>query len=431
MGINPLAVNVGVSVTHANVSVLITHANVNVMVPVTKLDYIELHLSTSIDITGRYRYISEVSVVIDALHFHFAQSLKNSVDINDSEKIVVAKNSFESLEVTDVFLKVVSFARNFTEFENLTDAQQLQVAKAITDGLTLADAPLLLLYKAISDGVAINDSADLADGITFQAVKSVMNLVFAGDIAIVDFSKQIADNQFVIDAPSLELALFKSDYVALSNKATSETNKVLFDSQMLQDAVQFSVNKAFANTVTLVGLTTTSVIKPLIDVSTATDATSYLFTTQQQDTTTLLDNANFVVATDYVDSALITSIQNFRFNSAYLDIANFSDAIDFNLNVNKSDSVSLSETFSKEMISGLTFSDAFGLNDSTVYFDGLNTQFVKLVSNVAFVNDNEILAFSITKANTVSTSDIGALVNQGYCDFTYFATDYIGETRVF
>jgi len=413
MGINPLVVNVSVSVTHANVSVV---------APASKV---------YLDITGRYRFRKDNALVIDSTQYSLSKSIEEIAQLNEVTKLTLNKSVIDLVTSGDVFSKVVSFAKKFTEFENLTDAQQLQVAKAITDGLTLADTPLLLLYKAISDGVAINDSADLADGITFQAVKSVMNLVFTGDIATVGFSKQIADNQFVIDAPSLEPALLKSEYFVLLDKATSETNKVLFDSQMLQDAVQYALNKAFVNTVMLADLTTTSVIKSLTDVSTATDATNYLFTTQQHDTTTLLDNANLIVATNYVDSALITSVQNFSFNPTYLDIANFSDAIDFNLSVNKSDSVLLSETFLKTIVAIRHFSDSVGLNDSAESFDGLNTQFVKSVSNVAFVSDNEILAFSITKANTVSTSDIGALVNQGYCDFTYFATDYIGETRVF
>ena len=130
-------------------------------------------------------------------------------------------------------------------------------------------------------------------------------------------------------------------------------------------------------------------------------------------------------------------------------------------------------------------SDAVGINDGTDIGDGSTWQFAKTVNNVATPSDALAMAFSTAfvdaataadlytpsldkpladtlvagdaaavtverpAADTVSVSDLltqiftkvlsetatvsssGSLISQGYCDLTYFAEDYVGESRTF
>jgi hypothetical protein len=74
--------------------------------------------------------------------------------------------------------------------------------------------------------------------------------------------------------------------------------------------------------------------------------------------------------------------------------------------------------------------DGFGLNDA----ESMDNVFVlntKGVSNVVFTGD--VLNTSTLKANadTVPMLSSGSLRAQNYCDFSYFAEDYVGESRVF
>jgi hypothetical protein len=75
--------------------------------------------------------------------------------------------------------------------------------------------------------------------------------------------------------------------------------------------------------------------------------------------------------------------------------------------------------------------DGFALNDLAESLDGLFVINAKSVSNVVFAT--EILQRDAAKAladeQVVLSS--GSLRSQNYCDFTYFAEDYVGESRIF
>ena len=75
--------------------------------------------------------------------------------------------------------------------------------------------------------------------------------------------------------------------------------------------------------------------------------------------------------------------------------------------------------------------DAFALNDSAESFDGLVVISAKSVSNVVFAT--EILQRGVVKSPTEEQVVLssGSLRAQNYCDFTYFAEDYVGESRIF
>jgi len=263
MSINPLVVNVGVSVTHANV---------NVMVPVTKLDYIEMRLSTRLDITGRYRYITEVYAVVDNVQLNFESAYRHSFLVDDINTRVFTKGVLDAVAFTEEVVKTLIFIRDFKDTALLTEAKQIQLAKAIAEEMSVVDLRSLLVSKIIADGVAINDLADVVDGITFQAIKAIMNIAFTGDIATVASDKLLVDSQPVTDTPLLNLMLIKTDKFGFSDTASSNTGKALFDTQALQDAVRYAVNKALADAITLVEFTATSVNKPLTGFTAPLDA---------------------------------------------------------------------------------------------------------------------------------------------------------------
>jgi hypothetical protein len=76
-------------------------------------------------------------------------------------------------------------------------------------------------------------------------------------------------------------------------------------------------------------------------------------------------------------------------------------------------------------------SDAFGMNDSTDVNDGSTWTYVKQINNVVFAQDLVSRVSTKAVADTATISSSGVLVVQDYCDPTYFATDYVGVSRVF
>jgi hypothetical protein len=163
-----------------------------------------------------------------------------------------------------------------------------------------------------------------------------------------------------------------------------------------------------------------------------------------------------------VDSVSIEALKNF------FDQASVSDEIRSlvgkNLadSVNMSDSVSLLLTFIREFADSvgtsdsqvidfaknlgdpvvptdtLSFftekliSDGVAINDMADIDDGFTFQFEAYFTNLAFVNDSLIRVDTFKNFfDTASVEDTGSLICQDYCDITYFAEDYVGQSRTF
>lgn len=79
----------------------------------------------------------------------------------------------------------------------------------------------------------------------------------------------------------------------------------------------------------------------------------------------------------------------------------------------------------KLLSDGVAMNDTFGAGDGAVY------SFAKGISNVTMVDDVTTKTPAKALAEQIDFSDSGVLLAQGYCDFTYFAEDYVGARIVF
>lgn len=82
-----------------------------------------------------------------------------------------------------------------------------------------------------------------------------------------------------------------------------------------------------------------------------------------------------------------------------------------------------------------SFSDGFTATDD---IDGVVTpeddqkvQFFKNTTNTVGITDAAALQLGISLSEAPAATDSGLIVSQGYCDITYFAEDYVGESRTF
>jgi hypothetical protein len=71
------------------------------------------------------------------------------------------------------------------------------------------------------------------------------------------------------------------------------------------------------------------------------------------------------------------------------------------------------------------------MNDTADLVDGVTYQTVKYITNVVFTSDTSTRAWDANKADSVSLASSGSLTSQSYCDLSYFAEDYVGESRTF
>lgn len=188
------------------------------------------------------------------------------------------------------------------------------------------------------------------------------------------------------------------------------------------------------------------------------------------------------------DTAVVADASVLAFGKALIETTAVSDAKKVSLTKPKADTVSVADAFSRAMSYVRAYSDSYGVSDRRVMSfvksahdafavsdsakstfakyladgvamndafdatDGSQWAFTKGVSNVVFateqfnrqvnytrsfsdatggVTDAKYLAFVKSLADNTTTSDTGSLRSQGYCDFSYFAEDYVGDSRTF
>jgi hypothetical protein len=168
------------------------------------------------------------------------------------------------------------------------------------------------------------------------------------------------------------------------------------------------------------------------------------------------------------ESVVLTDGSVISFTKSPTESVSLADTFFREMNLGKSDSVSLLDTLQALLIFVRTFTETISLsdviaiattfnrsfsetapiNDSTAFtfekylFDsfalndlsdvnGTTISFADFTNNVVSSSDLVLLLSGKAIQDSVTSSDSGYLFSQGYCDLTYFAEDYIGDYRTF
>jgi hypothetical protein len=112
----------------------------------------------------------------------------------------------------------------------------------------------------------------------------------------------------------------------------------------------------------------------------------------------------------------------------FTDTANLADASTLLISPAYSDTFALSDTTATSIDKNLT--DSFALNDLSDAA-GPTFSFADFTNNVVSTSDSTEVTNAKELSDSLSSPDSGTLISQGYCDITYFAEDYVGESRTF
>lgn len=167
------------------------------------------------------------------------------------------------------------------------------------------------------------------------------------------------------------------------------------DSYAVLDQTFIETVKGFADGVVLADAATLNAGKYLVDSVSMADAITVVL----------------VFIRNFADSAGVTDAKAFSFVKSLVDSATTTDQLHF--------------AITKLLTDGVGMIDSFDLNDGATY------TFTKALSNVSFATDALVLTPQKGVTDTVTMSSAGSLFSQGYCDVTYFAEDYVGDTRTF
>lgn len=187
-------------------------------------------------------------------------------------------------------------------------------------------------------------------------------------------------------------------YVLLSTNATLDVTgrfRYVPELVVVTEAVALAVAKAFSDSTTTTDSLVHEVTKSLADSVGFTE----VFV------------ATLVFLRDFTESVTATDTQTLAIDKPLSELITALDAA--------------SRQFSKYLADGVAMNDSFDLSDGLLY------AFSKATTNAAFVTDARQLTTTKTISDMIAPADAGSLVSQGYCDITYFAEDYVGESRTF
>jgi hypothetical protein len=178
-------------------------------------------------------------------------------------------------------------------------------------------------------------------------------------------------------------------------------------------------------------LDTTGQFKYTTDVFSVTDTTS-LNTSKiaDVDTFTTVDDTTRSTGKGLSDSATMgdSVLTVLIFIRDFTDTASPTDAKTLLISPAYSDTFTTSETTAFSI--SKTLSDSFALNDLSDAA-GPTWSFSDFTNNVVSTSDSTTVTNTKGLSDSLSSSDSGTLISQGYCDITYFAEDYVGESRTF
>ena len=207
-------------------------------IPVTALSYIQLNATTYVDLTGKYKLITDSTVVLDSKVLTFGKALVEQAVVTDQKTFEVGKGLSDSVTFLEEFTAVIVFIREFTDSAGVTDAVAIEAIKGLVDAISTSDTQTFDTTKLLQDGVAMNDAFDATDGSQWSFTKGVSNVVFVAeslakaltkapftdDISLLSAislqpNKHLADNLGTGDSGSLrsqgyaDFSYFAEDYV--------------------------------------------------------------------------------------------------------------------------------------------------------------------------------------------------------------------------
>lgn len=391
---NSAAVSVSQVKARASVSVLTPVAGVSAQIPVSAISYIDLSITAELDTTGRYRLITETVVLSDNTRLTPTKVFGDAVSVA-TDQVVRGVGKVLNDPVTPFEDLRYSMAKRLQDSYGLTDAHAISFATSAASMVVSGDTSVNHFFKVLNDGFAMNDSFDATDGLLYTITKSINNVAFATDVLRFDTEKLLTDSQDVIDQPFKEVGRPLSDDFTLVDAAALEPGKGLFDYQELSDEITRDTGKGLADQV-----------EP-------TESLRFDVDQVMADSQSLAD-----VLAKFLDKALADSFIQ-------------TDALAHETGKYLTDTALVADSFDRVVAYVRELQDGVGINDQAGIGDGVAFTFNTLFANVAFAGDTQQLTPGLAKQDSITTSDTGSLVSQGYCDLTYFAEDYVGSYRAF
>jgi hypothetical protein len=306
--------------------------------------------------------------------------LADAGSVSDSESLDVSKNLSELPSATDQ--DVITLLKQVSDSGALTDDDLITIIKGLSETPAVAEAHVIAFTRPVADSGAIIDDQSL------NAAKGLTEDPDADDSNIIEFTK-IAGS--VTDYDYCDITYFAEDYV----EGPREDRAFAAESNVI-DFTKFINEQSFA-TDDLDGQASTEDDQEIDFIKTRTEIASL--------------------------SDLFTRVMTFA--RSFTESPSITDDPAITLDKPIADASAATDTFSKVLTFNRSFSDSGAMADSEIKDASKN------LSENGGIIDSQVVQFTKDSSDSGVASDSGSLRSQGYCDFTYFAEDYVGASRTF
>jgi hypothetical protein len=391
-----------------------------------------LTVSAALDPANKNPFASETLLVLDQKVLQTFKALLDTASPVDTQFKEVSKRPTEVVVVGDVLGKLIDRFIGSVDTASVSDNDVISFIKAAFDQVVAIDQLQRSLGKSLSDAVGMNDEADIGDGFEFQFAKAFANVAGVSEAKVFAMIKSLADTAQVIDTPAL-----------------SFERPVDGDSVGVDDASSFNLGTAKIDSITLDSLATLASDLGKFEFISAEDVLGLDVGKFLDEDLVLPDESlAYDIAKQLTDTYSVEDLAALSVERPVEDEFSTESAVSLEPELSKDDEVSSDDYLNYEvgkffendatsftdaivLAYGVDLFDGFGVNDAVGPGDGVEFLFERSVANVAFVSDFSARLVGKNLGESVSATEAGSLISQGYCDLSYFAEDFVGATRTF
>lgn len=291
------------------------------------------------------------------------------------------------------------------------------------------DQALLVFYKIKTEDL------QLTEDVNYQFYKNLNESPVLTDKQISSISKKFSDETGAVDLYQMSFARSRFEQAGAQDAYKHILNKQPNDFAGVRDLQGFTLYKGFDEA--------NAVAENSLRVFTKNNyELGVLFDTKRLSVSKELNDTLNV--TDDVDGAAsILDDQEMQFIKQRTDLGSVEDSFAFAMSYSRAyaDLYGAQEKivvgFGKSLNEYGSFFDSKNFAVSKVIADSFGSTDLlakilsRSVSDNAQIADSRSIGFGSARTDSASFTDSGSVRSQGYCDFTYFAEDFVGASRTF
>ena len=345
-----------------------------------------------------------------------SKNLSESPSLIDDDTIAFGKNPSETPTVTED--SVFDVQKFLEETPTVSQLRQFLLSRGFSNASTVAEDATLLLNKIFSEAPSLSDDDTLAITKLFSDATALT------DDDVLSFNKQPSEAVSTTDDEVFAVQKFFTENPRvtddLDGEASAEDDQEIQFVKTRTDSA--SVTQVFSRIVAYVRAFSEN---PLVAEAHRFDASKAL---TEAPAASDSDTVQFTkVAGDRTDQDYCT-LSYFAENyleGPPIDIVAFDDTQALSFGSSASDSGSVSQTFARTVAYARAFTESASVAQT------LTKAVVSALSDNGSFSDSDVKSVGLSRSDAGVAADSGSLRSQGYCDFTYFAEDYVGASRTF